>query len=117
MSEIKRYKHAYGGNYDEMELATDGEWVRWEDMKDLLPTKPRAMTSEDIQRGMEHVIDDGTDRIECRKIEWESKGTTRVADYFVPYRRRSDVYFKQTHFIGSQPEGSVLVPGSERDDS
>lgn len=36
MIEIKRYKHAYGGNYDEMELATDGEWVRWEDVQELL---------------------------------------------------------------------------------
>lgn len=43
------------------------------------------------------------------------KEPTRVADYFVQYRsRRSDVYFKQTHPIGSQPEGSVMVPGSER---
>lgn len=50
------------------------------------------------------------------KADWEIvPEPTRVADYFVPYRRRSDVYFKQTHFIGSQPEGSVLVPNSERD--
>lgn len=54
-------------------------------------------------------------RIECRKIEWESKDPTRVADYFVPYRRRSDVYLKQTHPIGQQPEGSVMVPDSGRD--
>lgn len=38
---------------------------------------------------------------------------TRFADYFVPHGLR--IYVKETHPIGSQPEGSVMVPGSERD--
>jgi hypothetical protein len=29
-----------------------GEWVRWEDVKELIQVKPRAMTSEDILKGM-----------------------------------------------------------------
>ena len=44
----------------------------------------------------------------------------RVADYLVPSSiwneriRWSECWLKETHPIGSQPEGSVMVPGSER---
>ena len=58
---------------------------------------------------------------EYRLIEWETKEPVRVADYLVLTRYRFDappndkaVWFKQTHPIGQQPEGSVMVPGSER---
>lgn len=61
-------------------------------------------------------------RIECRKIEWESKEPTRVADYLVEITHPTPLYhlpfshwLKQTHPIGQQPEGSVMIPGSERD--
>lgn len=61
-------------------------------------------------------------RIECRKIEWESKEPTRVADYLVetPYKRTDIEHYPPTYWerytypIGSQPEGSILVPNSER---
>ena len=57
-------------------------------------------------------------RIECRKIEWESNEPVRVADYLVPeivgFARRRTIYHKQTHPVGQQPEGSVMVSGSER---
>ena len=53
--------------------------------------------------------------------DWEIvPDPTRVADYLVPYNGLVPhngpiiVYTKQTHPIGRQPEGSVLVPGSER---
>jgi hypothetical protein len=55
-------------------------------------------------------------RIECRKIEWETKEPVRVADYLVPLEFIG-VYIKQTHPIGQQPEGAVMVPGSEREAS
>lgn len=48
MSEIKRYKHAYGGNYDEMELATDGEWVRWEQVKEFIDAMSKNPPKIDI---------------------------------------------------------------------
>jgi len=38
----------------------------------------------------------------------------RVADYLVP-NLVGDFYAKQTHPIGQQPDGAVLVPNSERD--
>lgn len=42
----------------------------------------------------------------------------RVADYLVPeitgFARRRTIYHKDTHPIGQQPEGAVMVPGSER---
>lgn len=57
-------------------------------------------------------------RIECRKIEWESKEPVRVADYLVEDTffivNKTFVWLKQTHPIGQQPDGSVLVPNSER---
>lgn len=57
-------------------------------------------------------------RIECRKIEWKTKEPTRVADYLVEARptRLVPYYVKETHPIGQQPKGSVMVPGSERED-
>ena len=39
----------------------------------------------------------------------------RVADYLVPIPHSDMIYAKQTHPIGQQPEGSVMVPGSERE--
>jgi hypothetical protein len=43
----------------------------------------------------------------------------RVADYFVlkPYcfHGHPPLYPKETHPIGQQPEGSVMVPNTERD--
>lgn len=76
----------------------------------------------------------GSRFIECRKIEWESKEPTRVADYLVPHSStkcrpyvvtlfgnpdgdpiRDELFFKQTHPVGQQPEGAILVPGSERE--
>ena len=61
-----------------------------------------------------------------------TKKPIRVADYLVEVKHSAHVinkiwgresvkmesvpyYIKQTHPIGQQPEGSVLVPGSERD--
>ncbi len=76
---------------------------------------------------------------EYRLIEWESKEPVRVADYFVPipqsemldYKKSwfpmvlkyqstrsckaNDIYYRDTFTIGQQPEGSVMVPGSERE--
>jgi hypothetical protein len=51
-------------------------------------------------------------------IEREDKPEpTRVADYLVfKEYYYIDCYIKQTHPIGQQPEGAVLIPGSERDD-
>lgn len=45
---------------------------------------------------------------------------TRVADYLVKnefYRTTAKgiSWFRETHPIGQQPEGSVMVPGSERE--
>lgn len=47
---------------------------------------------------------------------------TRVADYLVEIADPTPLYhlpfthwLKQTHPIGKQPEGSVMVPGSERE--
>lgn len=65
----------------------------------------------------------GSRFIECRKIEWESKEPTRVADYFVwtaiSYNGQpvsnEKLYIKKTYPIGQQPEGAFLVPGSERE--
>jgi len=77
MSEIKRYQFKEGlSAYRE---SPNGEWVRWEDVKDLidianeclpifkeyyeemrklndLPSESRAITSEDIRKGMEAAI-------------------------------------------------------------
>jgi hypothetical protein len=41
----------------------------------------------------------------------------RVADYLVPvpFLKDAGIYAKDTHPIGQQPEGAVLVPGSERE--
>ena len=39
----------------------------------------------------------------------------RVADYLVPDASHPEVYIRRTHPIGQQPDGSVLVPGSERE--
>jgi len=67
------------------------------------------------------------DRIpNIRGISWESTiaddwellpEPVRVADYLVEARptRLMPYYIKETHPIGRQPEGSVLVPGSERE--
>jgi len=56
---------------------------------------------------------------EYRLIEWETKEPIRVADYLVQGGTAdgapASVWFKATHPIGQQPEGAVLVPGSERD--
>ena len=57
----------------------------------------------------------------------------RVADYFVPASQMvarqmshsfelllgtlDNWYCKQTHTIGQQPSGSVMIPGTEREDS
>jgi hypothetical protein len=38
----------------------------------------------------------------------------RIADYLVP-NLVGDYYLKQTHPIGQQPEGAVIVPNTERD--
>jgi hypothetical protein len=54
------------------------------------------------------------------RIVKEYKEPVRVADYLVPYGPKlcdnRQVYDKQTHPIGQQPEGAVLVPGSERNE-
>lgn len=58
----------------------------------------------------------GHNRIECRKIEWNA--TIRVAEYLVPFAPNvynNKIYDKRTHPIGQQPEGSVMVPNSERE--
>jgi hypothetical protein len=56
--------------------------------------------------------------------DWElAPEPIRVADYLVPTVSQLYVYdtgiyptyFRNTYPIGQQPEGSVLVPGSERD--
>jgi hypothetical protein len=41
----------------------------------------------------------------------------RVADYLIPLihpDNKRDYFVKETHPIGQQPEGAVMVPGSER---
>jgi hypothetical protein len=63
--------------------------------------------------------------------DWEIvQEPKRVADYLVPdgtpewaasigwWVRPSSTnrYFKETHRVGSQPEGSVMVPGTEREE-
>lgn len=40
----------------------------------------------------------------------------RVADYLVP-NLVGDYYHKETYPIGQQPEGAVMVPNSEREES
>lgn len=47
---------------------------------------------------------------------------TRVADYLVPiiviegwFVKNGRRYERQTHPVGQQPEGAVMVPGSERE--
>jgi hypothetical protein len=57
------------------------------------------------------------DTMEMREIEWETKEPARVADYLVPvpFLKDAGIYAKDIHPIGQQPEGSVMVPGSERD--
>jgi hypothetical protein len=58
------------------------------------------------------------DTVGMREIEWETKEPVRVADYLVPFGRHiydNKIYDKQTHPTGQQPEGSVMVPGSEKD--
>lgn len=55
MSEITRwskYGETYPGDDGEMFKHPDGEWVRWEDVKDLIPIDPHATISKDIQRGI-----------------------------------------------------------------
>lgn len=57
-------------------------------------------------------------------LEWEVPEPTRVADYFVPINKVPSAkmlhnnedfwYCKMEYPIGQQPEGSVMVPGSER---
>lgn len=56
--------------------------------------------------------------------DWEIvPESVRVADYLVPITmidgwiiNKGSHYERQTHPIGQQPEGSVLVPGTERDE-
>ena len=60
MTEIKRYDLVTVGSdwhcIDRMEQRPDGDWVRWEDVQGLIQAKPRAMTSEDILKGMDAAI-------------------------------------------------------------
>ena len=59
--------------------------------------------------------------VDGRRIEWETKDPTRVADYLVEithttlFSLQYPHWLKQTHPIGQQPEGSVMVPGSEKE--
>ena len=61
------------------------------------------------------------DTVEMREIEWEKKEPVRVADYLLPSPFSLGVGGKclrwnlETHPIGQQPEGSVMVPNSERE--
>jgi hypothetical protein len=54
-------------------------------------------------------------------VEWETKEPVRVADYLVEAdwccecaSKKCIPYKEKTYPIGQQPEGSVMVPGSER---
>lgn len=67
---------------------------------------------------------DGVHDSALTEIEWLWEGweivpePTRVADYLVPLihpDNKRDWFVKETHPIGQQPEGSVMVPGSEKE--
>lgn len=55
--------------------------------------------------------------IEMNANDWELvPELVRVADYLVP-NLVGDYYHKETYPIGQQPEGAVMVPNSEREES
>jgi hypothetical protein len=64
------------------------------------------------------------DTVEMREIEWETIEPVITAAYLVRQSKRfyndkgqevlDNVWFRERHPIGQQPEGSVMVPGSER---
>ena len=76
-------------------------------------------------------LDNGTELRVLLEDDWEIvREPKRVADYLVPdftsrwvsatgrWVRPSnpDKYFRQTHEVDKQPKGSVMVPGTERDE-
>lgn len=63
-------------------------------------------------------IDDLDNGIELRSLledDWEIVQEPKlVADYFVHSHHYT--WYRETHEVGKQPKGSVMVPGTEREE-
>lgn len=116
----------YGGDcfYDEFGgyetyFGIEFSWMDADDWE----LAPERVADYDVGNGKieTYVVGKQPGNFESIKGSFRDAPAPRVADYLVEITNPTPLYhlpfthwLKQTHPIGSQPEGSVMVPGSEK---